>query len=144
MSSVALFITITVLTSLQLFGFGFQFAFFICLIARGMYLGRLVGIQIPIGYILACEGGSFFWLIVKPILLQRQFNKLEFIIYLLIFALVALVEVYVENDCIYEDISEEEYEERLYKTRVLEEESYGRVTSKNRKGNRKTRGHNKH
>lgn len=144
MSSVALLIIISALTSVQLFGFGFQFAFLLLFIGRALYLGRLVGVNLSMTFSFSLEGAAFLWLIVRPILLQSEFKKTEFIVYIIIFLIVALIQAYNESSYVYQEMTEEEYNEHLYKTKVLGDESFGRVNSKNHKRNNRTRKTNKH
>lgn len=140
MSSVTVLLLIAIPTIIQLVGFGIQLPIISIIIGRCLYLSRLLGINISINVSLIIEGLTFFWMIVRPILFQEKFNKIEFIVFLLIFIFVVIIEFINESLYVYEDISISEYNEMMLRQRVFDETLTDKKKHKSKNKAKKKRG----
>lgn len=139
MSSLAVIILVGLPTVIQLFAYGIQLPIFVIIIARCIYLSRLIGINVSMTISLIMEGLVFFWMLVRPVIFQKSFNKLEFIVFILMFIIVCIIEFFNESLYVYQDVSISEYNEMLLKQRILNDEELGRKSNKkkSKKGRKK-------
>lgn len=136
MSSITVILLIGVPTIIQLFMYGLQLPIFVIILSRVLYLSRLLGINISMNIGLVLEGLTFFWMLVRPILFQKPFNKIEFVVFLIAFIFVTMMEFINESLYIYEDVSIEEYNQMVLKSKVFEEldvEHTKKTTNKKKK-----------
>lgn len=135
MSSLIVILLIAIPTVIQLFVFGIQLPIIVIIISRCLYLSRLMGINVSMNIGLVMEGLTFFWMLVRPILFQKTFNKIEFLVFIVLFIFVVIIEVLNESLYIYEDVSIEEYNRMMLRNKIFEELDI--KTTKKKKGRRK-------